>query len=179
MSREANQAPSGALLAAEAAAVAAAVERWADTPGALLPILHQVQETLGFVPPAAMEPIALALHLSRAEVHGVVTFYHDFRTKPPGAHVLKICRAEACQAVGCRDLEAHVATSLGLGNPGEAVHGTTRDGQLSVEPIYCLGNCALGPSIQLDGKLYGKVTQSRLDALLATCRTAATDGGRS
>lgn len=178
MSREANQAPVGALLAAEAAAVAAAIERWAEAPGALLPILHQVQEALGFVPPAALEPIAQALHLSRAEVHGVVTFYHDFRTRPPGAHVLKVCRAEACQAVGCRELEAHVASSLGLGNQGEAVHGTTRDGQITVEPIYCLGNCALGPSIQLDGKLYGKVTPKRLDALLAPCRAAATGGGR-
>lgn len=179
MSREANQAPTGALTAAQAAAVAAAIERWVDAPGALLPLLHQVQESLGFVPPAALDPIAQALHLSRAEVHGVVTFYHDFRTAPPGAHVLKICRAEACQAVGCRELEAHAATTLGVGAPGQAVHGTTRDGQVTVEPIYCLGNCALGPSIQLDGKLYGKVTTRRLDALLAKCRGGAAGGGRS
>lgn len=179
MSREANPAPTGALPAAEAAAVAAAIERWAETPGALLPILHQVQEALGYVPPAALEPIAAALHLSRAEVHGVVTFYHDFRTKVPGAHVLKVCRAEACQAVGSRELEAHVATTLSVGAPGQAVHGTTQDGQFTVEPIYCLGNCALGPSIQLDGKLYGKVTPKRLDALLANCRATTTGGGRS
>ncbi|MFM1873137.1 MAG: hypothetical protein RL398_2559 [Planctomycetota bacterium] len=184
MPSDATQTPPGDLSAAEQAAVSAAIARLRNEAGALLPILHAIQEAIGYVPPAAVEPIALALNLSRAEVHGVRTFYHDFRSAPPGAHVLKICRAEACQAVGCRDLEVHAARALGLSGAGvggsqDAVHGTTADRGVTVEPVYCLGNCALGPSIQLDGKLYGKVTAGRLDGLLAKCGVKPSRGGAS
>ncbi len=165
MRSDVPRAPSGALDPAQSAAVHAAIDRLRDLPGALLPILHAIQEELGFVPPAAHEPIAQALNLSRADVHGVVTYYHDFRSAPPGAHVLKVCRAEACQAVGCRDLERHLETAHGA-----PMAATTADGRLTVEPVYCLGNCGLGPSVQLDGRLHGRVDARRLDALLAACR---------
>lgn len=139
-----------------AAVVRAVIGALRDIPGggALLPILHGIQEQLGYVPPAAIEVVAEALNLSRAEVHGVVTFYHDFRSAPPGKHVLKVCRAEACQAVGCAALDKHLQDR----------NDAAKD--LTVEPIYCLGNCALGPSVQLDGRIHGKVTPQRLDALL-------------
>ncbi len=152
-------APAGALDDAQAAVVRAAIADLREEPGALLPILHAIQERLGFVPPASLEPIAHALNLSRAEVHGVVTFYHDFRSAPPGRHVLKVCRAEACQAVGCVSLEKHIETK----------HNNASE--LTVEPVYCLGNCALGPSVQLDGRIHGKVTPQRLDALLASVKS--------
>lgn len=156
------------LTAAERAVVDAAVQRLRDLPGALLPILHAIQGELRYVPPGALPPIATALNLSQAEVHGVLTFYHDFRTGPPGRHVLKLCRAEACQAMGCERLEARLRD-----HHGAAMHATTADGALTVEPVYCLGNCALSPSLQLDGELHGRVTPERLDALVAATKTAA------
>lgn len=174
MPSDAPSAHAGALDPAQSAAVSAAIERLRDLPGALLPILHAVQAELGFVPPAALEPIAAALNLSRADVHGVVTFYHDFRSAPPGEHVLKVCRAEACQAMGCAQLERHVEQRTGVAK----LHGTTADGKLTVEPVYCLGNCALSPSVQLDGRVFGRVTPARLDALLAAAQRGA-KGGRS
>ncbi len=170
MPSDAPSAHAGALDPAWSAAVSAAIDRLRDLPGALLPILHAIQAELGFVPPAALPPIATALNLSVADVHGVVTFYHDFRSTPPGAHVLKVCRAEACQAMGCDQLERHVEQRTGL----TKLHGTTADGALTVEPVYCLGNCALSPSVQLDGRVHGRVTPERLDALLAAAK-----GGRS
>jgi formate dehydrogenase subunit gamma len=109
-------------------------------PGALLPILHEVQGALGYVPKDAVPLIAHALNLSRAEVHGVISFYHYFRTTKPGRHVVQLCRAEACQAVGAAQLEKHARRSLGVD-----FHGTTADGAVTLEPVYCLGNCALGP----------------------------------
>ncbi len=145
------------------ATVDAAVAEMRDLPGALLPILHAIQERLGYVPPAALPRIAEGLNLSIADVHGVVTFYHDFRTTPPGRHVLRQCRAEACQAVGCDRVAAHLHARVGLQGDG-----TTADGALTVETVYCLGNCALGPSVLLDGRLHGRVNEARLDALLAT-----------
>ena len=129
--------------------------------GPVLPILHDVQRTFGYVPEPVIPMIAEALNLSRAEVHGVVTFYHDFRTAPPGAHVLKLCRAEACQAMGCERIERRLRNVHGA-----AVGATSPDGQLTVEAVYCLGNCALGPSAMIDGRLHGRVTAPRLDALL-------------
>lgn len=173
MPSDATRAPAGALDPAQTATVAAVLDRLRDLPGALLPILHAIQEELGFVPPAALGDIAAALNLSVADVHGVVTFYHDFRSAPPGAHVLKVCRAEACQAMGNAGLERHVAQRTGV----QDLHGTTADGQLTVEPVYCLGNCALSPAVQLDGRVHGKVTPARLDALLAKAGVGA--GGRS
>jgi formate dehydrogenase subunit gamma len=129
--------------------------------GALLPILHAVQEAFGCIPKAAVPQIAQALNLSRAEVHGVVSFYHDFRRTPPGRHVLKLCQAEACQSMGCRSLAAHVRDRLGIGL-GE----TTPDGRVTLEVVYCLGLCATAPSAMLDGTVHGRLTPARVDALL-------------
>jgi formate dehydrogenase subunit gamma len=131
-------------------------------PGPLLEVLHAVQAQVGYVPPAAVPLIAEGLNLSRAEVHGVVTFYHFFRSNPPGAHTVSICRAESCQAVGAEALAAHARGRLGV-----EFHETTSDGRFSLEPVYCLGNCACSPAVMIDGELHGKVTPERLDALLA------------
>lgn len=130
--------------------------------GPLLPILHALQEAFGHVPEAAHARIALALNITRAEVHGVVSFYHDFRSAPAGRHVLKICRAEACQAVGGAALAEATLARLGLG-----WHGTTGNGVLTVEPVYCLGLCACGPAAMLDGRVVARVDRARMDALLA------------
>lgn len=127
--------------------------------GAVLPILHAIQDALGWVPEEAVAKIAHALNLSRAEVHGTLSFYHDFRTSPPGRHVLRVCRAEACQAMGGSALEAHVKAKLGCD-----FHQTSK-GSVTLEPVYCLGNCALSPAIQIDGKLHGRVTRARFDEL--------------
>lgn len=134
--------------------------------GPLLPILHALQETFGYVPREAVPMVAETLNLSRAEVHGVVTFYHDFRREPAGPHVLKMCRAEACQAMGCEATEAKARESLGVD-----YHGTTADGQFTLEAAYCLGNCAAGPSLMIDDKLYGRVTPARLEELLQQWRS--------
>jgi formate dehydrogenase subunit gamma len=141
--------------------VDALIARFAGLPGPLLPILHAVQEELGYVPREAVAQVATALNLSRAEVHGVVSFYHYFRQQPPGRQVLQLCRAEACQAVGCEATEAHARARLGVD-----YHGTSADGRFTLEAAYCLGNCAAGPSVMLDGKLHGRVTPQRLDELL-------------
>lgn len=124
-------------------------------------MMHAIQEELGFVPHEAIQRIADALNLSRADVHGVLTYYHDFRSAPPGRHVLKVCRAESCQAMGSERLEAHLSEKHGA-----AMGDTSADGELTVEPIYCLGNCALSPAVQLDGRVHGRVSSARLDALL-------------
>jgi formate dehydrogenase subunit gamma len=133
--------------------------------GATLPILHALQAEFGYVPAEAEPMIAHALNLSRAEVHGVVSFYHDFRRAPPGRHVLKLCRAEACQAVGADALHEHACKRLGV-----ALGETTPDGAVTVEQVFCLGLCASGPSAMLDGKPIGRLNPSRLDAVLATAR---------
>ena len=133
----------------------------AEQPGALLPILHAVQEALGYVPPDQVGRIAQRLNLSRADVHGVLSFYHYFRQHPPGRHVVQVCRAEACQAVQCERTEAHARQRLGV-DYGE----TTADGAFSLEAVYCLGNCAAGPSVMVDDELYGRVTPERLDTVL-------------
>ena len=132
-----------------------------DVPGGLLPILHDIQRSLGYVPAAAVPIIAEYLNLSRADVHGVISFYHFYRTSPPGQKTLYICRAEACQAMGSRELEAHAQQKLGVD-----YHGTTKDGTLSLEPVYCLGNCACSPAVMLDETVYGRVTPGRLDEIL-------------
>lgn len=160
--------PGSNLPPQQRAAVRAAVERYRETPGALLPILHAVQDTLGYVPKDAVPLIAFELNLSRAEVHGVVTFYHYFRQEQPGRQVVHLCRAEACQSVGAVALEAHAKRSLGIG-----FHETTQDGAITLEPVYCLGNCALGPSLMIDDKLQGRVTPQRFDQLMAQARAAS------
>jgi formate dehydrogenase subunit gamma len=133
-----------------------------SAPGALLPMLHAVQDALGFVPSEAVPIIADALNLSRAEVHGVISFYHYFRDTPPGRHTIRLCRAEACQSMGARALEAHAKRSLGVD-----FHQTTGNGAFSLEPVYCLGNCALSPAVMIDRELYGRVTPEGLDDLLS------------
>lgn len=155
--------PSVALSSAEVAVIQTVLARLQGLPGALLPILHGIQDALRYVPPRAVPLIANALNLSRAEVHGVISFYPDFRTTPPGRHVLKLCRAEACQAVGSRALERHVCAQLGINQ-----HETTADNAVTLEPVYCLGNCACGPSLMLDGMTHGRVTPAKLDRLLAS-----------
>jgi formate dehydrogenase subunit gamma len=147
---------------AQALALDLLVARHAVMPGPLLPLLHAVQNEFGFIPPAAIPRIASGLNLSRAEVHGVVSFYHWFRQHPPGRHVVQVCRAEACQAMNGEATEAHARKCLGVD-----WHGTTADGQFTLEAVYCLGNCAAGPSAMIDGQLYGRVTPERLDELLA------------
>jgi formate dehydrogenase subunit gamma len=156
------------LTAEERSAVLDACARLKQLPGALLPILHAVQEALTFVPKDAVPLIARELNLSIAEVHGVVTFYHYFLQERPGRSVVHVCRAEACQALGSVALEAHVKARLGVD-----YHGTTSDGAITLEPVYCLGNCALGPSIMIDQQLHGRVTAERFDALVAQSRESA------
>jgi len=130
--------------------------------GALLPILHAVQERLGHVPAAAVPLIAEHLNLSRAEVHGVLSYYHFFRSTPPGRQVLQVCRAEACQSRGAEALLAHAEQRLGC-----ASHSTRADGAVTLEPVYCLGLCAMSPALQLNEQLHARMTPARLDALLA------------
>jgi len=134
----------------------------AQTEGATLVILHALQDAFGYVPEAAIPMVASALNLSRAEVHGVFTFYHDFRKKPAGRHVLKLCRAEACQAAGGDRLAARAEAKLGI-----ALGDTTADERVTLEPIYCLGLCAIAPSAMLDGRLVGRLDDARIDALVA------------
>lgn len=160
--------PGSALPPDQRKAVRAALEGNRSKPGALLPVLHAVQASLGYVPDAAIDLIAWDLNLSRAEVHGVVTFYHWYRREAPGRHVLHVCRAEACQALGSRDLEAHAKQCLGVD-----WHGTTADGAVTLEPVYCLGNCALGPSVLVGERLLGRVDAPRFDALVAELRADA------
>jgi formate dehydrogenase subunit gamma len=130
-------------------------------PGALLPILHALQDEFGYVDKAAIPLVASALNLSHAEVHGVVSFYHDFRHEAPGRHVLKLCRAEACQSMGCEKMIRHVEDRLGV-----KLGSTTDDRGFTVEAVYCLGNCALSPAVMLDGKLYGRVSSDVADFLI-------------
>ncbi|KPH09316.1 formate dehydrogenase subunit gamma [Rhizobium acidisoli] len=133
--------------------------------GPLLPILHEVQDEFGYVPQEAVPVIAEELNLSRAEVHGVVTFYHDYRDHPAGRHVLKLCRAEACQSMGGDAVAARVKTLLGID-----FHQTTLDGSVTLEPVYCLGLCACAPSAMLDGEVYGRVDDQLAAELVAEAR---------
>ena len=141
------------------------IAAYRDMDGPALPILHAVQEAIGYVPEAAVPIIAEALNISRAEMHGVVTFYHDFRREPAGRHVLKLCRAEACQAAGGHAVEARVRERLGIGF-GE----TSADGQVTLEAVYCLGLCATAPSAMLDGRVVGRLDAAGADGLVAEVR---------
>lgn len=145
----------------QAAVVGRIIEQRKHEAGALLPILHGIQDALGFVPAAAVARIAGALNLSRAEVHGVVGFYHYFRTTPPGRHTVRMCRAESCQAMGANQLIELARAKLGVD-----FHETTADGQFTLEPIYCLGNCALSPAMMVDGEIHGRVTPERFEEVI-------------
>jgi formate dehydrogenase subunit gamma len=137
-------------------------------PGALLPILHSLQEEFGYVDEAAVPMLARALNISQADVHGTISFYHDFRKSAPGRHVLKICRAEACQSMGCDRLIRHVEARLGA-KLGE----TTPDGNFTLDQVFCLGLCAMSPALMLDGKPYGRVSPQVADLLLNDARRQA------
>lgn len=141
--------------------VLAIVERHRHRDGPLIEVLHDVQSEFGCIPPGAVAAIARGLNLSRAEVHGVVTFYHHFRTRPPGRHVLQVCRAESCQAAGGKAIEAHAKARLGV-DFGQ----TTADGRFTLEAVYCLGLCACSPAAMLDDEVHGRVTRESLDALI-------------
>jgi formate dehydrogenase subunit gamma len=138
------------------------LDEYAQVPGPLLLVLHAVQRRLGYVPQAAVPYIAERLNLSRAEVHGVLSFYHHFRRAAPGRHVIQVCRAESCQAVGAEHLARHAQQRLGI-----QFHETTPDGAFSLEPVYCLGNCACSPAVMIDEELFGRVSPEQFDALLA------------
>jgi formate dehydrogenase subunit gamma len=132
-----------------------------DKPGALLPILHAVQDNLGYIPADSIPAIANALNLSRAEVHGVISFYHYFRDTAPGKQTIYVCRAESCQAMGGKHLEEYIKNSLGID-----YHETTQDGKFSLEPVYCLGNCACSPAIQIGHEVYGRVSVGDFNSII-------------
>ena len=144
------------------------VSRHKDQPGALLPILHALQDHFGYVPPDSVPVIASELNLSRAEVHGVISFYHYFRETPPGKRTIYVCRAESCQAMGSDALEAHVQQRLGID-----YHENTADDEFSLEPVYCLGNCACSPSIMIDREVYGRVTPQRFDEIIEATKATS------
>jgi len=148
--------------------IAPHIEKYSQLPGALLPLLHAIQDDLGFIPEDSYSPISRALNLSVAEVHGVVSFYHHFRTSAPGKHILQVCRAESCQAMGSEALEMHIKSHLGVD-----YHETTSDGVITLEPVYCLGNCACSPAVMLDGDVYGRVSASKIEGLITCVREAA------
>jgi len=150
--------------------VESAIESNRGKIGALLPVLHSIQDSLGHIPHDAVPMIARTMNLSRAEIHGVMGFYHDFRNEPAGEHTIHLCRAEACQAMGSRELEIHARESLGIGF-GE----TTEDGRFTLEPVYCLGNCACTPSIRINDDIHARVTIEKFDELIAGLE-AAEDG---
>jgi formate dehydrogenase subunit gamma len=133
--------------------------------GPLLPILHGIQDEFGYVPGESLPVIADLLNLSRAEVHGVVTFYHDYRNHPAGRHVLKLCRAEACQSMGGDAIAARMQQLLGIG-----FHETTKDGSVTLEPVYCLGLCACAPSAMLDGEVIGRLDADKVEEIAAEVR---------
>ena len=143
------------------ASIQALIESHKSMQGALLPLLHAVQETIGFIPAASVAAIAKGLNLSRAEVHGVITYYHFFRTEPAGKHVVQVCRAEACQACGAEDLMALAEKTLGCKS-----HETTASGAVTLEPVYCLGLCASSPAIQVDDILHARVSAEKLKTIL-------------
>lgn len=141
-------------------------------PGALLPVLHAIQDYIGYLPDTIVPVVAQELMITRAEVHGVISFYHHFRAHKTGRHVVEICRAEACQSVGSRALEAHAKRTLGVD-----FEQTTPCGSITLEPVYCLGNCATGPSVRIGDSIYGRVSEDRFDELMADCRDTMQEAG--
>ncbi len=151
-----------ALAAPQREAVRRVLAQMKSRPGPLLEVLHGVQRDLGYIPAAAVPLIAEELNLSRAEVHGVISFYHHFRSSPPGRHTVQICRAESCQAMGAEGLVEHAKRRLGI-----EFGQTTPDGAVSLQPVYCLGQCACSPAIMIDEEVFGRVTPQRFDELIA------------
>ena len=155
------------LTADQAQAIDAILLALKDEPGPLFPILHAIQDRLGYIPEAAVPVIGKALNRSRAEIHGVITFYHHFRMHPAGKNVVQVCRAEACQSMGAVALETHAKKTLGVD-----YHGTTADGAVTLEAVYCLGNCACSPAIRVNDKIVGRVDAARFDEVIAELRSA-------
>ena len=151
----------------DARAIGEIVAGLAGKPGALMPVLHAVQEYVSYIPPEAVPAIARALNLSRAEVHGVISFYRDFRTERPGRKIIRVCRAESCQAMGAVALAAHIQARLGI-DFGQ----TSGNGDFTLEPVYCLGNCACSPAIVVGDDLHGRVTPERFDEILSGIASA-------
>jgi formate dehydrogenase subunit gamma len=149
----------------DAAIASEIINSFGAKPEMLVQILHAFVDRYSYISEAAIRQIADELNLSRAEVHGVVHFYHDFRTAPPGRHVVRICQAESCQAMGSRALTAHAERSLGV-----RLHETTADGEITLEPVYCLGNCACSPALMIDNQVYGRVDSGQFDRLVRGTR---------
>jgi formate dehydrogenase subunit gamma len=143
------------------------IQKYQAMPGAMLPVLHAIQDALGYIPPSTVPLIADQLNLSRAEVHGVISFYHYFRQQPAGRHIVQLCRAEACQAMGADALAEHAKAALGCD-----FHGTSSDGEFTLEPVYCLGQCACGPNMQIDDDLHARVSNDKFNRLLRAKRGA-------
>ena len=141
------------------------IEKYLNVPGALLPLLHSIQDDLGFVPEESYKPISKAYNLSVAEIHGFVTFYHHFRTHLPGKNILQICRAESCQAMGSENIENYCQEKLGID-----YHQTTKDNSITLEPVYCLGNCACSPAIMINEDVVGRVTPEKIDQIIKEAR---------
>lgn len=160
--RDADTMPQPALPPQQVTLIESCLRQHQHTEGPLLPVLHDVQDALGYIPPGAVTLIAQALQLSRAEVHGVMSFYPHFRTEPGARHHVEICQAESCQAMGALTLGKHAASRLGC-----ELKGATSDGAISLAPVYCLGLCAQSPALMIDGQPYARVTPERFDELVA------------
>lgn len=156
-----------ALTSQELTKIEAHIAAHRAMPGALMPLLHAIQDDIGWVSEECYLPISKALALSVAEVHGVVTFYHHFHRHPVGKHVLQVCRAESCQAMGSEKLEAHIKQTLGID-----YHETTKDGAVTLLPVYCLGNCACSPAVMMDDEVYGRVDAAKVAELISEARNA-------
>lgn len=142
------------------------IQAFSSVRGGLLPALHRLQEEFGYVDDAAIPLLAEAFNQTTADIFGVITFYHDFRRAKPGRHTVRVCRGEACQSMGAEALMADIQKRLNV-----SVHGTTSDGEFSLEQVFCLGNCSLSPSIMVDERLYGRVTSERFEALAQGARS--------
>jgi formate dehydrogenase subunit gamma len=171
-SSDAGKVPVPTLGHADLARIDELIAQYRDEPGGLLPLLHAVQEALGFVPAEAVGPMARALNLSRAEVHGVITYYHFFRSEKPGRRIVQVCRAESCKAVGADALLAHAEKKLGCRLHG-GNHATRQDGAVTLEPVYCLGLCAMSPAIMIDEKPYARMSLAKFDELAEKLEIAA------
>ena len=154
-----------ALSSLQSGKIAVYIQEYQDKPGALLPLMHAIQDDLGFVPEESYKPISKAYNLSVAEIHGFVTFYHHFRTHLPGKNILQICRAESCQAMGSEKLENYCLEKLGID-----YHQTTKDNSITLEPVYCLGNCACSPAIMINEDVVGRVTPEKIDQIIKEAR---------
>lgn len=154
------------LTSQEFAKIEAHITAHKNMPGALLPLLHAIQDDIGWISEACYLPISKALALSVAEVHGVVTFYHHFQRHPVGRHVLQVCRAESCQSMGSEKLEVHIKKTLGID-----YHETTKDGAITLLPVYCLGNCACSPAVMMDEEVLGRVDAEKVAELISEARS--------